>query len=90
VTVLGGRVAGIGVAGFTLGGGTFHTRAGIQRPDQFAGYSWFSNQYGLTIDTVQAFEVVLPNGTIATVSDTAYPDLFFGLKVCLSRHSLSY
>ena len=45
------------------------------------GYSWFSNQYGLTIDTVQAFELVLPNGTFVRTTKVDYPDLFFGLKV---------
>ncbi|CAE6344847.1 unnamed protein product [Rhizoctonia solani] len=64
VNVVGGRVTGVGVAGFTLGG----------------GYSWLSNQYGLTIDTVTAFEVVLPNGTITTATEKTNPDLFFGLK----------
>ncbi|CAE7186855.1 unnamed protein product [Rhizoctonia solani] len=64
VNVVGGRVTGVGVGGFTLGG----------------GYSWLSNQYGLTIDTVTAFEVVLPNGTITTATETQNSDLFFGLK----------
>ncbi|CAE6425123.1 unnamed protein product [Rhizoctonia solani] len=64
VNVVGGRVTGVGVGGFTLGG----------------GYSWLSNQYGLTIDTITAFEVVLPNGTITTATETQNPDLFFGLK----------
>ncbi|KAA1474543.1 FAD-binding domain-containing protein [Dentipellis sp. KUC8613] len=63
VNVVGGRVTGVGVAGFTLGG----------------GYSWKTSQYGLTIDTVQAFELVLPNGTVTTVT-AADEDLFFGLK----------
>jgi FAD/FMN-containing dehydrogenase len=58
-------VTGVGVAGFTLGG----------------GYSWKTNQYGLTIDTVQSFELVLPNGTVTTVTATSNADLFFGLKV---------
>jgi FAD/FMN-containing dehydrogenase len=73
VNIVGGRVAGVGVAGFTLGG----------------GYSWKTNQYGLTLDTVQAFERVLPNGTVTTVTSTSNPDLFFGLKVrlCLSYDS---
>ncbi|KAF8756363.1 fad-binding protein [Rhizoctonia solani] len=65
VNVVGGRVTGVGVGGFTLGG----------------GYSWLSNQYGLTIDTVTAFELVLPNSTITTVTETQNPDLFFGLKL---------
>ncbi|QRV98417.1 FAD-binding domain protein [Ceratobasidium sp. AG-Ba] len=64
VNVVGGRVTGVGVGGFILGG----------------GYSWLSNQYGLTIDTVTAFEVVLPSGIITTASATTNPDLFWGLK----------
>ncbi|KAI0952944.1 hypothetical protein AcW1_007293 [Taiwanofungus camphoratus] len=64
VNVVGGRVTGVGVAGFILGG----------------GYSHKSNQYGLAIDTVQAYELVLPNGTITTVTDESNPDLFFALK----------
>ncbi|KZT11181.1 FAD-binding domain-containing protein [Laetiporus sulphureus 93-53] len=64
VNVVGGRVSGVGVAGFILGG----------------GYSYLSNQYGLTIDTVTAFELVLPNGTVTNVTSASYPDLFFALK----------
>lgn len=64
VSVVGGRVTGVGVAGFTLGG----------------GFSFLSNQHGLTIDTVTAFELVLPNGTVTTATDTMNPDLFFALK----------
>ncbi|KAG6908410.1 hypothetical protein DXG01_004771 [Tephrocybe rancida] len=64
VNVVGGRVTGVGVAGFTLGG----------------GYSWLTNQYGLAIDTVVAFELVKPNGDIVAVTATSDPDLFFGLK----------
>uniref|UniRef100_A0A8H8CJ52 FAD-binding PCMH-type domain-containing protein n=1 Tax=Psilocybe cubensis TaxID=181762 RepID=A0A8H8CJ52_PSICU len=64
VNVVGGRVTGVGVAGFILGG----------------GYSWKTNQYGLTIDTVTAFELVKPNGNIVTVTQTSDPNLFFGLK----------
>jgi len=64
VCVVGGRVSGVGVAGLTLGG----------------GYSWFTNQYGLTVDTVQAFELVLPTGALITATATSYSDVFFGLK----------
>lgn len=65
VSVAGGRIADVGVGGFTLGG----------------GYSWISNQVGLTCDTVVEFEAVLPTGKIVTVNKSSYPDLFFGLKV---------
>lgn len=64
MNVVGGRVSGIGVAGFTLGGGMFERR--VQRTDGLTistGYSWLTNQHGLTVDTVQTFELVMANGT---------------------------
>ncbi|KAL1734966.1 hypothetical protein EV714DRAFT_201399 [Schizophyllum commune] len=61
---VGGRVPGIGVAGFILGG----------------GYSWYTNQHGLALDNVVAFELVKPNGEVALVSEHSDPDLFFVLK----------
>ncbi|KAJ3508178.1 hypothetical protein NLJ89_g5895 [Agrocybe chaxingu] len=64
VNVVGGRVTGVGVGGFILGG----------------GYSWKSNQYGLTIDTVTAFELVKPNGDVLTVTQSSDSALFKGLK----------
>ncbi|KAK0229792.1 FAD dependent oxidoreductase [Armillaria nabsnona] len=64
VNVLGGRVTGVGVAGFTLGG----------------GYSYLSNQYGLALDNVVAYELVAPNATVVTVTKENDPDLFFSLK----------
>ncbi|KAG6908539.1 hypothetical protein DXG01_004310 [Tephrocybe rancida] len=64
VSIAGGRKAGVGVAGFTLGG----------------GYSWLTNQYGLAVDTVVAYELVKPTGDIVTVTQESDPGLFFGLK----------
>ncbi|THH04421.1 hypothetical protein EW145_g5531 [Phellinidium pouzarii] len=64
VSVAGGRVSGIGVAGFTLGG----------------GYTWLTNQHGLSLDTVEAFELVLPDGAVTKVTSSSSPDLFFGLR----------
>lgn len=45
------------------------------------GYSFKSNQYGLTIDTVVGFEVVLPTGIVVNATENENPDLFWGLKV---------
>ncbi|KAK7681862.1 hypothetical protein QCA50_015210 [Cerrena zonata] len=64
VNVVGGRVTGVGVAGFTLGG----------------GYSWLTNQYGLTVDNVVGYELVLPSGDVTQVTQASNPDLFFALK----------
>ena len=47
-----------------------------------AGYSWKTNQYGLTVDSVTEFHLVTPNGTELIVTE-AYEDLWFALKVCL-------
>ncbi|KAG7446652.1 FAD-binding domain-containing protein [Guyanagaster necrorhizus] len=72
VNVVGGRVTGVGVAGFILGG----------------GFSWLTNQYGLTIDTVVAYELVKPNGEIATVTANSDADLFFALKGGLNNFGI--
>ena len=59
-----------GVAGFLMGG----------------GYSFpKTNQFGLGIDNVKGYEVVLPSGKIKTVrptdNDPADVDLFHALRV---------
>ncbi|KAH8978084.1 FAD-binding domain-containing protein [Lactarius hatsudake] len=63
VNVIGGRFPGVGVGGFTLGG----------------GYSFQTSQYGLAVDNVVAFELVLPNGTVTTVTEANH-DLWFALR----------
>ncbi|KAH6914745.1 hypothetical protein BKA70DRAFT_1093662 [Coprinopsis sp. MPI-PUGE-AT-0042] len=62
--VVGGRVTGVGVAGFSLGG----------------GYSWLSNERGLTIDSIVSYELVKPTGEIVTVTKDSDSELFWGLK----------
>ncbi|KAK3358407.1 hypothetical protein B0T24DRAFT_644220 [Lasiosphaeria ovina] len=69
VNVVGGRVAGPGVGGFSLGG----------------GFSWKTNQYGLTCDTIKRHNIVLPNGTITYASADHNRDLFFALKGGMNR-----
>ncbi|KAJ9483325.1 hypothetical protein VN97_g10083 [Penicillium thymicola] len=64
LSFVGGRVGAVGVGGFTLGGGT----------------SPFSNKYGLSLDNVFEYEVVLANGTISTVTQDNHPDLYFALR----------
>ena len=45
------------------------------------GYSFKTNEYGLAVDNVVAFNFVLPSGEVIKVTKDSYPDLFFGLKV---------
>ncbi|KAI0271877.1 hypothetical protein BGY98DRAFT_922663 [Russula aff. rugulosa BPL654] len=71
VNVVGGRNPGLGVSGLTLGG----------------GYSYQSSQYGLTIDTVTGYELVLPNGTVINVTADD-EDLWFGLRGGLNNFGI--
>ena len=88
VTVVGGRVTGIGVAGFTLGGGESSGDC-VWTPDLIltstdgSGYSWLTNQRGLTVDNTLSFEVVHPNGQVSNVTKVSNPELFFALRVSL-------
>ncbi|KAF8267728.1 FAD-binding domain-containing protein [Lactarius quietus] len=71
VTVIGGRIPGVGVGGLILGG----------------GYSYRSNEYGLAIDNVVAYELVLPNGTVTTVT-AANDDLWFALRGIVTKFTV--
>ncbi|KAL6716687.1 hypothetical protein ACLMJK_006255 [Lecanora helva] len=64
LSVVGGRVADIGVGGLTLGG----------------GISFFSGRYGWACDGVRNYQVVLANGQITNVNQQSYPDLYFALR----------
>jgi FAD/FMN-containing dehydrogenase len=69
----GARHANVGVAGYTLGG----------------GFSVKSSQYGLAMDTVTKYQVVMPNGYILQNVSANAPDeggfpvsqLFYALQV---------
>ena len=64
LSVIGGRVSGIGVGGLTLGG----------------GISFFSGRYGWACDNVNTYEVVFADGSIQEVTYATYPDLYFALR----------
>lgn len=61
---IGGRLKTIGVAGLELIGG-FH---------------YFINKYGMAMDNVISYDVILGNGTQVTANSTSNPDLFWALK----------
>jgi FAD/FMN-containing dehydrogenase len=82
VSVVGGRVPGVGVAGLTLGGGEClpSSESSILLCSYALGYSFLTSQYGLAVDNVAGYELVLPNGTIKDVTSKD-DDLWFGLRV---------
>jgi FAD/FMN-containing dehydrogenase len=54
----------VGAVGYTLGG----------------GMGWLARKYGMSIDSVNCFEVVTANGDVVTASDQQNTDLFWGLR----------
>lgn len=64
LSVAGGRVAGVGVGGLTLGG----------------GISYFGPRYGWTCNQAVSFEVVLADGSIVQASAHENRDIWKGLR----------
>jgi FAD/FMN-containing dehydrogenase len=54
----------VGVVGYTLGG----------------GMGWLARKYGMALDSVRAFEVVIPEGRLVRASETENSDLFWALR----------
>jgi FAD/FMN-containing dehydrogenase len=70
VTVVGAKATGLGIGGITLGGGMV-SNGGFRdfiKLIFLLGYSFLGNQYGLAFDNVVAYELVLPNGTVADIT----------------------
>ncbi|KAL9024541.1 MAG: hypothetical protein Q9196_006446 [Gyalolechia fulgens] len=64
LTVMGGRIPGIGVGGFATGG----------------GITFVSREHGFSCDNIMGYEIVLGNGTVAYASAGSNPDLWLALK----------
>jgi hypothetical protein len=61
---LSGSSSGVGVVGYTLGG----------------GFGWLGRKYGFNADSVRVADVVTADGKLLRVSAYEHPDLFWGLK----------
>lgn len=61
---LAGSSSGVGVAGYTLGG----------------GYGWFARKYGFAAESVREADVLTADGELVKASADENADLFWGLK----------
>ena len=59
-----GDTGSVGIAGLTLGG----------------GIGWLVRKYGLTIDALEAVEIVTADGRQVTASADSHPDLFWAVR----------
>ncbi|KIJ36190.1 Glucooligosaccharide oxidase [Sphaerobolus stellatus SS14] len=53
---------------------------GIGGHSSYGGFGMTGRMWGLTLDNILSLDVVLANGTIATVSSTSNPDLYFAMR----------
>ncbi|KAF9009143.1 hypothetical protein BDZ89DRAFT_1048015 [Hymenopellis radicata] len=83
VNVVGARVPDPGVAGLEV---KYRAISGYLMLKCPTGLSWFTNQYGLTLDTIMAIELIQPNSTVSNITQESDPDLFFALKARNSIH----
>ena len=77
--VVGGRVADVGVGGLLLGGMISYLafdHADIHK----GGISFFSNRHGWGCDNILSYEIVLPDGSIQTITQKSRPSLFKALR----------
>lgn len=64
LATVGGIVTHTGIAGLTLGG----------------GIGWLVRKYGATVDNLRSVDLVTADGEFMTASETANPDLFWGVR----------
>jgi len=53
---------------------------GIGGHAAYGGFGFTSRMWGLTLDTIESYEVVTANGTVTTVSQNSDPDLFWAMR----------
>ncbi|KAL0057741.1 hypothetical protein AAF712_015606 [Marasmius tenuissimus] len=76
---LGNVAVGLNEKGRALPHGTC-PYVGIGGHSAFGGFGYTSRMWGLTMDTIQAVNTVLANGTRVRVTKDNHPDLFFALR----------
>lgn len=82
LTVMGGRVPGIGAGGFVTGGKYFACKfIGLQDANLLpGGITFLSRRHGFSCDNVYGYEIVLASGKVVYATESSYPDLWLALK----------
>jgi hypothetical protein len=82
LSVLGGRVGDVGVAGLTLGGNRALVFTSLLLIAELpaGGISFFSPSRGWVCDSLVSVDIVLASGFRITASSTSHTDLFTALK----------
>ncbi|KAJ7584138.1 glucooligosaccharide oxidase [Mycena floridula] len=79
----GNRLGDIALALNDYGRGLPHgrcTQVGIGGHSGYGGFGHTGRMWGLTLDTIQSVTMVLADGSIANVSETSRPDLFWAIR----------
>ncbi|KAJ7584139.1 glucooligosaccharide oxidase [Mycena floridula] len=79
----GNRLGDIALALNDYGKGLPHGRCaqvGIGGHSGYGGFGYIGRMWGLTLDTIQSVTMVLADGTVANVSETSHPDLFWAIR----------
>ncbi|KAF5376218.1 hypothetical protein D9615_008500 [Tricholomella constricta] len=85
---LGDIATALGNAGRALPHGTC-AYVGIGGHAAYGGFGFTSRMWGLTLDTIQAVNLVLANGTITRVTNQNNPELFWGLRGSASSFGIA-
>lgn len=66
-------------------------RVGIGGHASHGGYGFSSRNWGLTLDTIVALDVVLANGSYIHTTNTSYPEIYFAspTESCIGLQQLS-
>lgn len=82
LTVMGGRISGIAIGGFSTGGKYSNADLLVVESahSTSGGINFLSRREGWSCDNIHGYEVVIASGAIIYATASSYPDLWLALK----------